>query len=137
MSAQVIALGAWCDFVPPEEAAATPGGAYFRVHEFAILADGHRVTVRDDLGFSFWSRRAGSPGLLDPWRGLTRTHVEHDVRNVVLPDDDASEDEHPYEWLRELLLQQGIDASVEQLRSVPYTIEFSDRLERRLQDGSD
>ena len=119
--------------MPPEEVDATPGGAYFRVHEFAILADGRCVTVRDDLGFSFWSRRAGSPG---PWHGLTRESVENDDRNVVLPDDDASEDEHPYEGLRDLLLQRGIDASVEQLRSVPYTIELSDRIERRLQDGN-
>ena len=52
---------------------------------------------------------------------------------VVLPDDDSG-DEHPYEWLRELLLRRGIETSVEQLRSVPYTVEFSDRLERHLQD---
>jgi hypothetical protein len=60
--------------------------------------------------------------------------VESEVRNVVLPDDDDSSDEHPYEWLRELLLSHGIDAPVEYLRSVPYTVEFSDRLERRLRD---
>ena len=138
MSAEVIAFGAWCDLVPPEEDTATPGGASFRVYEFAMLADGRRVTLRDDLGFSSWSRRhdydSGKTQNLDPWRSLTRESVEHDVRNVVLPDDDDSEDEHPYEWLRELLLRRGIEASVEQLRSVPYTVEFSDRLERRLLD---
>ena len=55
------------------------------------------------------------------------------MRNVVLPDDDDSQDEHPYEWLRELLRRQGVDVSVQVLRRAPYRIEFSDRLERRLQ----
>ena len=107
------------------------------MHEFAILADGRRVTLRDDLGFSSWSRRhdydSGKTHALDPSHDMTRESVESGVRNVVLPDDDSG-DEHPYEWLRELLLRRGIETSVEQLRSVPYTVEFSDRLERRLQD---
>jgi hypothetical protein len=162
VSADVVALGAWCDLEPPEEddttpggfarasarfgwspvppgeARATPGGAHFRVHEFAILADGRRVTIRDDLGFSSWSRRyeddSGKTEKLNPWDHMTRESVQHDVRKVVLPDDGDSADEHPYEWLRELLLRQGIETSVEQLRSVPYTVEFSDRPERRLRD---
>ncbi len=161
MTAEVVALGAWCDVdlleedratpggfahagprlgwsvVPPEEAGASPGGAHFRVHEFAILADGRRVSLRDDLGFSSWSRRhdydSGKTHALDASHDMTRESVESGVRNVVLPDDDSG-DEHPYEWLRELLLRRGIETSVEQLRSVPYTVEFSDRLERRLQD---
>ena len=133
MSAEVVALGAWCDLVPPEEDTATPGGASFRVYEFAMLADGRRVTLHGDRGFTSWTRTTGETRFLDPWRSLTRESVESDVRNVVLPDDD-SEDEHPYEWLRGLLLLQGIETSVEQLRSVPYTVEFSDRLERRLLD---
>ncbi len=114
MTAEVVALGAWCDVnlpeeerstpggfahagarlgwlvVPPEEAGASPGGAHFRVHEFAILADGCRVTLRDDLGFSSWSRRydydSGKTHALDAWHDMTRESVESGVRNVVLPD---------------------------------------------------
>ena len=141
MSQQVVALGAWCDLVPEEEVRATPGGAHIRVHEFAILADGRRVTIRDDLGFSSWSRtyssETGETRKVDPWRSITRESVEHEVRNnVVVPDDFEYTDEHPYGWLRELLLRQGIETTEEQLRAVPYTVELSDRLERRLSEES-
>jgi hypothetical protein len=63
---------------------------------------------------------------------MTRDGVESGVRDAVLPDDDDSQDEHPYEWLSELLRQQDVDVSVEQLRRAPYHIEFSEGLERRL-----
>jgi hypothetical protein len=106
------------------------------VHEFAILAGGRRVTVRHDFGFSTSTRRhdydSDQTQTLDSWIFMSRSSIESDVRNVVLPEDDLSPDEHPYEWLSELLLEKGIGASAEQLRSVPYTIEFSDRLERCL-----
>ncbi len=155
MSTEVVALGAWCDLDFPDERVAaagrmpqghrpagwapaplgargaSPGGAHFRVHEFAVLADGRRVTIRDDLGFSSY-RASGVTRSVDPWEGMTRERVAHDVRNVVLPDDDESGDAHPYEWLRELLRRQGIETSAERLQSVPYSVEFSDRLERRL-----
>src|SRR5690606_11913818 len=124
--------------LPPGAASASTGVAHIRVHEFAILADGRRVTIRDDLGFSSSSHRhdydTGGTQTLDPWFGLTRESVERGVRNVVLPDDDDSEDEHPYEYLRDLLGRRGIEVSEDQLRAVPYTIEFSERLGRRLRE---
>ncbi len=135
MSAHVIALGAWCDLVPPEEDHSSPGGASFRVSEFAVLADGRRLTLHNERGFTSWLRTSGQRQLMDPWMHLSRESVEADVRSVVLPDDDFPEDEHPYEWLRELLLPHGIEMAVEQLRSLPYTVEFSDRLERRFRKG--
>ena len=122
--------------VPSEDARSSPGGAHFLVHEFAVLADGRRVTLRDNLGFSSWSRThdydSGKTQMLDPWQSLTRETVESEVRNLVLPDDDSSGDEHPYEWLRELLLGHGIETSADRLRAIPYAVEFSNRLERRL-----
>ena len=135
----VVALGAWCDLHVPPPGGATPGGVHFRVSEFAVLADGRRVTIRDDLGFSSWSRvldESGHVHAVDPWP-LTRESLEADVRNVVLPDEDAEalQDAHPYGWLSELLARQGIHASAEHLRSVPYSIEFSEHLERRLSEG--
>ncbi len=138
--ATVVALGAWCDLHVPLEGSATPGGIHFRISEFAVLADGRRVSIRDDLGFSSWSRALDASGhvhAVDPWP-VTRESLEADVRNVVLPDEgsDESGEDHPYEWLCELLARQGIHASPEQLRSVPYSIEFSEQLERRLsEDG--
>ena len=119
----------------PGRGGASPGGADFRVHEFAILADGRRVTLRDDLGFSSWSRRhdydSGKTHALEPSHDMTRESVESGVRNVVLPDDDSG-DEHPYQWLRELLLRRGFRRPWSScVGAVP---RVRDRLEHRLQD---
>lgn len=74
---------------------------------------------------------------LDPWQGLTLESLESGARTKVLPDDaeDTGED-HAWEWLSELLRVQAIEASAEQLRNVPYDVEFSDRLHRRVPAGA-
>lgn len=156
MSLDVVGLGAWCDYVtedeyrarragegaPPEDVEQVPRpglapfheeeienfrrGASFDVHEFAVLADGRRLTLHRERGF-------GVSGPLDIWTHLTAAQVEADVRNTVLPDDDDTQDEHPWEWLAELIDAHGVQVSPEQLKTVPYTVEFSRRLAKRLQ----
>lgn len=131
VSDQVVGLGAWCDFVPEEESSASPGSVAFDVHEFALLADGRRVTLHaGERGFAVSGPRRPTAG--DPLAGMTAECIEAGVRTTVLPDEDDSEEEHPYEWLRELLLRQGIAVTVASLRSVPYTVEFSERLRQLL-----
>jgi len=39
------------------------------------------------------------------------------VLNVVLPDDDECEDEHPWSWLAELARRHGIDVTADELKS--------------------
>jgi hypothetical protein len=161
----VVGLGAWCDFVNPDEyrqrlvrggwratverqSGARPHpapfaprsteeveelvedfkrGLSFVVHEFAELADGRRLTLHEDRGFSISGGAAP-----DPWRYLTLERLERDVRTTVLPDDDDSEDEHPWEWLTELLRVHGIEATAEELRLLPYDVLFSERLRARV-----
>jgi hypothetical protein len=113
---RVVGLGAWCDFVPEDDSLASPGSVCFDVHEFAELAGGQRLTLHTERGF----------GVSGP--GMTAEQIESGVRTTVLPDDVDSVDDHPYEWLRELLRLKGIVVSTEALRAVPYTVEFSDRL---------
>jgi hypothetical protein len=125
--------------VLPEKSTASPGSLSFDVHEFAVLADGRRVTLHADRGFSSFAQISSAEGgawseVADPWALMTRESVESGVRSVVQPDDDESPDEHPYAWLSALLRQHGVDVSGEHLRRLPYRIEFSDRLERRLTD---
>jgi hypothetical protein len=140
----VVGLGAWCDLVTEDDyreqltAMGVTGqrfqediqefkrSASFRVSEFAVLADGRRLTLHDDRGFS----ASASSG--DPWRGLTPKGVEADVRTTVLPDEADTQDEHPWEWLAELLRAHGVDMSADRLRSLPYAVEFSERLRERL-----
>jgi hypothetical protein len=137
----IVALGAFCDLVPPEDFTASPGGLSFSVSEFAILGDGRRLTLHTDRGWTQWPLRAlphGEPlpddwdARLDPRSFMTRESVVQDTLNVVLPDDDDDPDDHPYEWLAGLLAAQGVSASPEVLRTLPYTVELSSRLEDRL-----
>lgn len=114
----VVGLGAWCDVV------AEPGsGLHFRVQEFATLADGRRLTLHDERGFSM-----GSSTSEDLWSFVTLEGLERDVRTTVLPDDDDTADDHPYEWLAGLLRAHGVDVSPAHLRRLPYVVEFSQRL---------
>jgi hypothetical protein len=118
-------------FVPgPGRPALDPGGIDFRVGEFAVLADGRRIRLHAERGF-------GLSAGVDPWGHLTLGSLEADVRTTVLPDDaeDTGED-HPWDWLSGLLRAQGIDVSPEDLRALPYDVEFSDRLKARFSAGA-
>jgi hypothetical protein len=134
----VVALGAWCDLVPEAEYGGSPGGLSFSVSEFAVMDDGRRLMLHAERGWTQWVRTAGPPGQppteqpLDPWSMMTRDSVVQDALNVVLPDDDDDPEDHPYEWLAELLAAQGVTASADQLRDLPYTVELTPRLESRL-----
>jgi hypothetical protein len=54
------------------------------------------------------------------------------VPTTVLPDDDDTDDEHPYEWLAALCRQHGLDATADDLGRLPYFVEPSDQVRRRL-----
>jgi len=124
-----VRLGAWCDLVPDELSTASPGSVSFDVHEFAVLADGRRLVLHRERGFSL-------SGPSDPWAFLTAASIEADVRTTVLPDEDGP-DEHPYAWLAGLLHAHGVTASAQQLRAVPYVVELSDRVRQRLAPRAD
>ncbi len=127
----VVRLGAWCDIDTEDD---TTPGISFRVEEFAVLADGRRFRLHADRGFSTWLHAVGGQAPVDPWQHLTREHLERSVRTTVLPDDaEDSGEEHPWERLSRLLLGQGIEASTGRLRALPYDVEFSDVLRRRVQ----
>ncbi len=142
----VVGLGAWCDLRTEDEYRQQlvrdgwpadevenlvedfKRGVSFVVHEFAELADGRRLTLHEERGFT----TSGGPAPSDPWRYLTLEHLERDVRTTVLPDDDDTQDEHPWEWLAGLLHVRGVEATVEELRLLPYDVVFSERLRARV-----
>jgi hypothetical protein len=146
----VVGLGAWCDFVTADEyrqllvKEGWPAdevrnlvddfkrGISFVVHEFADLADGRRLTLHEERGFTGWTMasRGSAPG--DQWRYLTLENLERDVRTTVLPDDDDIQEEHPWEWLAGLLHVHGVAATPEELRLLPYDVVFSERLRARI-----
>jgi hypothetical protein len=147
----VVGLGAWCDFVtedeyrhrlvrngwPAEEIENLVEefnlGVSFVVHEFAELADGRRLTLHVERGFTGVTMASRGPAPSDQWRSLTLENLERDVRTTVLPEDDDTLDEHPWEWLAGLLLHvHGVEATAEELRVLPYDVVFSERLRVRV-----
>jgi hypothetical protein len=123
----VVGLGAWCEHVPPDRAQASPGSACFEVAEFAVLDDGRRLVLHQERGFAVSRSATG-----DPWTWLTAEGITSDVLTTVLPDEVPAQEDHPYDWLRGLLRQAGVEASVDELRAVPYVVELSDDVLARL-----
>jgi hypothetical protein len=72
------------------------------------------------------------PAPSDRWRCLTLEDLERDVRTTVLPDDDDTQDEHPWDGLAGLLHVHGVEATAEELRLLPYDVVFSERLRARV-----
>jgi hypothetical protein len=112
--------------VHEDESTASPGSVSFRVDEFAVLADGRRLVLHSgERGFSVSGPVLPTPG--DPLAGMTASGIESDVLTTVLPHEDDGE-EHPWEWLAQLLRAQGCEVSAAAIRSLPYNVEFSERL---------
>jgi hypothetical protein len=97
--------------------------ASFSVAELAILGDGRRVLLHDERGFTLGIRPSG-----DPLSVLTAPVLERQVLATVLPDDDDAEEEHPYDWLARLCAKRGVGVTADELRRVPYMVEFSSRV---------
>jgi hypothetical protein len=74
---------------------------------------------------------SSGPAPSDQWHSLTLEELERDVRTTVLPDDDDTQDEHPWEWLATLLHARGVEATAQELGLLPYDVEFSERLRAR------
>jgi len=87
------------------------------VAEFADLADGRRLLLHRERGFSTSATH------------MSAEHAQQDVLTTVLPDDaEVTGDEHPWDWLASLIRRHGIPVTAEQLKAVPYVIEFGPRL---------
>jgi hypothetical protein len=122
----VVGLGAVCDL---HRTAADGRTVSYSVSEFALLDDGRRVVLRGELGFTIgWgsSVPAGTP----VWEPDTVESLTRDVLNVVLPDDDDTGEDHPWEWLAELAREHGLDVTADDLRGLPYEVELTDRVLR-------
>lgn len=125
--ARVERLTAWC------EIAAEDGPRLsFDVHETAELDDGRVLTLHQDRGFTTQVNAVGGPQPDNAWAYETEDSLRRGVLTTVLPDDDEPQDEHPWRWLVSLLADQGVSVTEDDLRAVPYTVEFGPLLRRRL-----
>ena len=127
---RVVGLGAICDLGP--ERSTDARSQNFSVSEFVTLEDGRRVILHEDRGFTTALR---STGRSDPGELREHTTIEHltrDVLNVVLPDDDAPAEDHPYSWLADLARARGLSVTADDLRGLPYEVTFTDTVRRWL-----
>lgn len=80
------------------------------------LRGGRRVRA-DGRGFAAVLHGDFVPGAVPPV-------TEEDIRNCLIPDDDADPEPLPWAWLVERLAGKGFVTTVEALRAVPYEVEF-------------
>ena len=117
----VVGLGAWS-----ERAGEVQYGIDISVHEFAILNDGRRLVLHGERGFS---TSAAS---------MTADHAKRSVLITVLPDDAViSGEDHPWECLAWLIRGHGVAATPEQLKAVPYVVEFGPNLSALLESQNE
>jgi hypothetical protein len=107
-------------------------------HE-AELADGRRVVLLDDRGWTGELRVAG--GGEPPhgiWAQETAEQIEFTARAVVGPDEPfegrtrAEMEAGHWETLARVLREEGIAAEAAELRALPHDVELSDRVRERL-----
>lgn len=108
---RVVGLGAICDPLPPGDRSLS-----FAVSEFISLADGRRVILHRERGFTV----SGT--------GDTGDSIVRDVLNSVLPDRDEAGEDHPYPWLAELARARGLEVTADDLRALPYEVVLTDPL---------
>lgn len=130
-------------FVDIAEGDAGPEGHRMSVrarHE-AVLADGGRVVLLDDRGWSGDTIRVGSDGKrsrVPGWAHETAEEIERTARVVVGPDEPSEGRTHAemgashWDYLARILQQQGVDVQGAELRALPHDVELSDRLLARL-----
>lgn len=121
----VIRLGALCELEGE-----TSNQVSFRVSEYAVLDDGSEVVLHAERGYSAGARGGEHP---DIWQHMTAAEIERDVMTVVLPDDaEQTGDEHPWDWLVDLLARANVIESADRLRMVPYEVRLGPALLSRL-----
>jgi len=96
-------------------------------HE-AVLADGNRLVLLDDRGWTAELRGVGggeSPSGI--WAYVTREEIERTARAVVGPDAPSETASH-WESLARKLQEQGVEVEPARLVGLPHDVELSDRV---------
>jgi hypothetical protein len=112
--------------------------SFSALHE-AVLADGRRVTLLDDRGWSQSVVRSDGRTVtaieaLEAWSSVTREEIEREARTVVGPDEayeghsqEHMEDSH-WAHLAGVLHGRGITVEPAELRRLPHDVVLGERL---------
>jgi hypothetical protein len=117
-TAAVVGLGAVCG-LRELSSGASDGTVRYWVCEFAVLADGRRIVLHEERGFSL------GPTIGTGNRQVRRDVIIRTVLNVVLPDDEQPKEAHPFDWLASLAATRGLNVNGDDLRSLPYEVVLS------------
>ena len=105
-------------------AALESGESYFYVEEFADMADGRRVILRDDRGWSFWPVNSSD----SQWKTAIGRELAKETILILDPDDN----EHWMEWVIERLRLLGIEVDPISVHAAPFHVEFGPRVQNEL-----
>ncbi|WP_199432103.1 hypothetical protein [Qaidamihabitans albus] len=113
----VVAFGAVCDVAVPWNR--STGQVGFALSEYLDLEFGKRVVLHSERGVTVGVRGGSSPG-------FTAGELRALFLGALLPDEGEEEpgEPHPWRWLAELAAARGVTVTPEELRSVPYELEF-------------
>jgi hypothetical protein len=126
------------------EDAGAPGQLSVSARHEAELADGRRVLLLGDRGWSESSNRgwSSSPASsVDPWASTSVEEIESTARVVVGPDEPfggrSQKDMEADHWayLAGILRQQGVTVDAAELKRLPHDVVLGERLLARLGRG--
>ena len=92
------------------------------------------MTLHEDRGFTIGLLRSTSGDVgFDEFRGQEAlANLTRSVLTVVLPEDDACGEDHPWAWLAELARSQSLDVTEDDLRGLTYEVIFTEEVRRWL-----
>ena len=119
-------LGVLCTWTSgkPKETSAS-----FAVEEFAITVEGERISLHRDRGWTvgmMYRRVSRKPRY---WDHATADSIVSGIYSTLLPEE-YREDADDHDWWRlvDILERKGIAATRQELRNLPYFVEFSANL---------
>lgn len=112
----VVAVGAVCDVAVPWNQ--STGAVSFALSEYLDLEAGKRVVLHNDRGVTVGVRGSSSSD-------FTASELRDHFLGALLPDEGEEPGEpHPWSWLAELAAAHGVRVTPEELKSLPYELEF-------------
>lgn len=111
-----------------------PHSPNFSVLEFADFSDGARKTLHNDRGWTVGVLRRLGSAPVDYFgfvaeRDLVEAVIDS-AYSTLLPEDDS--DDHDWLRLKWILKDMGIEVSAQDLRELPYIVEFGPNLLAKL-----
>ena len=120
---QIESLGVVCTWTSgqPKETSAS-----FNVEEFAVTHTGERITLHSDRGWTVGMLHRRFSRAPRYWDHASIEDIISSVHSTLLPEDDG--DDHDWERLVDIFGRKGIATTVDRLRQLPYTVDFSPNL---------